>query len=136
MRLCDWHSRDRYRDLLLEYQPKLIKTEVENEQALVIVEKLMHLSNRTPEQQELYELMIVLVEKFEQDFYQRDKSINPLSMLLFLMEQRDLRSSELVDIFGSQSAVENILNGMIQIDRSSAELLSKLFHVDSALFVR
>lgn len=129
-------SRDRYRDLLLEYQPKLIKTEVENEQALVIVEKLMHLSNRTPEQQELYELMIVLVEKFEQDFYQRDKPINPLSMLLFLMEQRDLRSSELVDIFGSQSAVENILNGMIQIDRSSAELLSKLLHVDSALFVR
>ena len=129
-------SPDRYRDLLLEYQPKLIKTEVENEQALVIVEKLMHLSDRTPEQQELYELMIVLVEKFEQDFYQRDKPINPLSMLLFLMEQRDLRSSELVDIFGSQSAVENILNGMTQIDRSSAELLGQLFHVDSMLFSR
>ncbi|MCY7334659.1 MAG: transcriptional regulator [Chamaesiphon sp.] len=129
-------SRDRYRDLLLEYQPKLIKTEVENEQALVIVEKLMHLSNRTPEQQELYELMIVLVGKFEQDFYQRDKPTNPLSMLLFLMEQRDLRSSELVDIFGSQSAVENILNGMIQIDRSSAQLLGQLFHVDPMLFSR
>ncbi len=60
-------SRDRYRDLLLEYQPKLIKTEVENEQALVIVEKLMHLSDRTPEQQELYELTIVLHSKRLQD---------------------------------------------------------------------
>ena len=120
----------------MEYQPKLIKTEVENEQALVIVEKLMHLSNRTPEQQELYELMIVLVEKFEQDFYQRDKPTNPLSMLLFLMEQREMSSSDLVDIFGSEPAVENILNGMIQIDRASAELLGQLFHVDSMLFSR
>ncbi|WP_373547849.1 hypothetical protein [Chamaesiphon sp.] len=57
-------------------------------------------------------------------------------MLLFLMEQRDLRSTELVDIFGSQSAVENILNGKTQIDRSSAELLGQLFHVDSMLFSR
>lgn len=127
-------SRDRYRDLLSEYQPKLIKTEVENEQALIVVEKLMHLSDRTPEQQELYELMIVLIEKFEQDFYQRDKPTNPLSMLLFLMEQREMSSSDLVDIFGSQSAVENILNGMTQIDRSSAEFLGQLFHVDSMLF--
>ena len=101
----------------MEYQPKPIETEVENEQALVIVEKLMHLSDRTPEQQELYELTIVLVEKFEQDFDRRDKPTNPLSMLLFLMEQQEMSSSELVDIFGSPSAVENILNGKTQIDR-------------------
>ncbi len=56
-------NRDLYKDLLVEYQPKLIKTEDENEQALAMVEKLMHLANRTPEQQELYELLIVLVEK-------------------------------------------------------------------------
>ena len=117
-------------------QLKLIKTEVEDEQALVMVEKLMHLSDCTPEQQELYELTIILVEKFEQDFYQRDKPTNPLSMLLFLMEQREMSSSELVDILGSPSAVENILNGMTEIDRSSAELLGQLFHVDSMLFSR
>jgi HTH-type transcriptional regulator / antitoxin HigA len=39
-------NRERYKDLLSEYQPKLIKTEVENEQALAMVEKLMHLTNR------------------------------------------------------------------------------------------
>jgi HTH-type transcriptional regulator / antitoxin HigA len=53
------HLRSLYIYLLSEYQPKLIKTEEENEQALAMVEKLMHLSNRTPEQQELYELLIV-----------------------------------------------------------------------------
>ena len=31
-------NQERYKDLLSEYQPKLIKTEVENEQALVMVQ--------------------------------------------------------------------------------------------------
>ncbi len=83
-------ERARYIDLLSEYQPKSIETESENDRALAMVEKLMHLSTRTPEQQELYELLIVLIEKFEQEFYQPVSETNPRSMLAFLMEQREL----------------------------------------------
>jgi HTH-type transcriptional regulator / antitoxin HigA len=125
---------DRYKDLLCEYQPKLIKTEQENEQALVVIEQLMHLSEKTPEQNELYELLVVLVEKFEQDFYQPSQDVNPLSMLLFLMDQRDMQPSELVDIFGSQSMVNEVISGKISIDRSRAELLAELFRVDISFF--
>jgi HTH-type transcriptional regulator / antitoxin HigA len=125
---------DRYKDLLCEYQPKLIKTEQENEQALVVIEQLMHLPEKTPEQNELYELLVVLVEKFEQDFYQPSQDVNPLSMLLFLMDQRDMQPSELVDIFGSQSMVNDVISGKILIDRSQAELLAELFHVDISSF--
>jgi HTH-type transcriptional regulator / antitoxin HigA len=126
---------DRYKDLLCEYQPKLIKTEQENDQALVVIEQLMHLSEKTPEQNELYELLVVLVEKFEQDFYQPSQDVNPLSMLLFLMDQRDMQPSELVDIFGSQSMVNDVISGNILIDRSQAELLAELFHVDISFFL-
>ena len=128
-------NRDLYKDLLVEYQPKLIKTEDENEQALAMVEKLMHLANRTPEQQELYELLIVLVEKFEQEFYQPEQKNSPVSMLLFLMEQRDLQSADLVDIFGSISVVEDVIAGIVPIDRSMSESLGRLFHVDPMLFI-
>jgi HTH-type transcriptional regulator / antitoxin HigA len=48
-----------------------------------VIEKLMHLPKRTPEQNELYELLVVLVERFERNFYQPTKANNPLSMLLF-----------------------------------------------------
>jgi HTH-type transcriptional regulator / antitoxin HigA len=125
---------DRYKDLLCEYQPKLIKTEQENEQALMMIEKLMHLSERTPEQDELYELLVVLIEKFEQDFYQPSQENNPLSMLLFLMDQRDMQPSELVDVFGSQSAANDVFSGKTLIDRSSADSLGKIFHVDTNFF--
>ena len=128
-------NRDRYKDLLSEYQPKLIRTETENEQALAMVEKLMHLDTRTPEQQELYELLIVLVEKFEQEFYQPKQNNSSMSMLLFLMEQRDMQSADLVDIFGSISVVEDVMAGRVQIDRSMSESLGRLFHVDSMLFI-
>jgi HTH-type transcriptional regulator / antitoxin HigA len=128
-------NRDRYKDLLSEYQPKLIKTEIENEQALAMVEKLMHMANRTPEQQELYELLIVLVEKFEQEFYQPEQKNNPISMLLFLMEQRDMQSADLIDIFGSSSVFDDVIAGRVPIDRSMSESLSRLFHVDSMLFI-
>jgi HTH-type transcriptional regulator / antitoxin HigA len=125
---------DRYKDLLSEYQPRLIKTEQENEQALLVIEKLMHLSDRTPEQNELYELLVVLVERFEQGFYQPSRESNPLSMLLFLMNQRDMKPSKLVDVFGSQSAVDDVIAGRVLINRSNANLLAKLFHVDASFF--
>ena len=127
-------NRERYIDLLSEYQPKLIKTEEENDRALAMVEKLMHLPSRTAEQEELYELLVVLIEKFEQEFYQPLAETNPSSMLAFLMEQRDMEPSNLVHIFGSMDAVEDVLLGKVQIDRATADLLGQLFHVDMLLF--
>ena len=47
----------------------MIKTEEENEKALAIVEELMHRPNRTLEENELYELLVTLIEKFEQEYY-------------------------------------------------------------------
>jgi HTH-type transcriptional regulator / antitoxin HigA len=128
-------NRDKYKDLLYEYQPKIIKTELENEQALMIVEKLMHLNNRTPEQNAIYELLVVLIERFEQEFYKPNLESNPGSMLAFLMDQRDLQPIDLVTIFGSEVAVNEVISGKKMIDRSTADRLGELFHIESSLFV-
>lgn len=47
----------------------LIRNEEENEKALAIVEELMHRQNRSLEENELYDLLITLIEKFEQEYY-------------------------------------------------------------------
>jgi HTH-type transcriptional regulator / antitoxin HigA len=65
----------KYQELLAEYQPKLIKTEAENEHALISVEKLIHLPNRGPEQDSIYELLIILVENSSASF------INPTEQI-------------------------------------------------------
>jgi HTH-type transcriptional regulator / antitoxin HigA len=76
-------NRDKYKELLSEYQPKIIKTAVENEEALTIVEQLMHLQDRTPEQDAIYELLVVLIERFEQEFYKPNSESNPERCWLF-----------------------------------------------------
>ena len=93
---------EKYTELLVKYQPKLIKTEEENEKALTIVEELMHRSNRTPEEDELYELLITLIEKFEQDYYNPNQATTPHSLRLFLMEQKGIKQSDLVGVIGSK----------------------------------
>ena len=125
---------EKYKQVLSEYQPKLIKTEAENERALVMVEQLMNLPNRSPEQEEIYDLLVILIERFEQEFYKPDRSNNSGSMLSFLLDQQDLKPIDLISIFGSEEAVDNVINNRSNIDRSTATRLAELFHVDASLF--
>jgi len=88
----------KYKELLSNYQPKIIRNEDENEKYSAVVEELMHRCNRTPEEDELYELLITLIEKFEQEYYQPETTISSDSMLRFLIEQRGLKPEELVNL--------------------------------------
>ena len=125
---------NRYQKLLSQHQPKLIKTEKENEKALSIVEDLMHRSTRTPEETALYELWITLIEKFEREYYQPSNP-TPGSMLLFLMEQHQMEQKDLAHIFGSEDAVSAVLQQTQEITTPQARALGQLFHVESGLFV-
>ncbi len=126
---------EKYTELLVKYQPKLIKTEEENEKALALVEELMHRPNRTPEENELYELLITLIEKFEEDNYSPDQPTTPHSMLIFLMEQKGIKQSDLVGIIGSKGVVSEVVNGKREISKAQAKVLGELFHVDAGLFI-
>lgn len=128
-------NSDKYQELLSQYQPKLIRNEEENQKALAIVEKLMHRSNRSPEEDELYELLIILIEKFEQEYYSPGKGSEPHSMLLFLMEQRDIKQADLVGIIGSKEVVLEVVSGQREITKAEAKALGEFLRVDPSLFI-
>jgi HTH-type transcriptional regulator / antitoxin HigA len=125
---------DKYKELLTAYLPKLIKSEAENEQALGIVEDLMH-RKRTPEEDELYQLLITLIEKFEQEYYQPSQHNNPTSMLLFLLEESERSRDDLISVLGTENLVDNIFNGQEKINTEQARKLGEFFHVESSLFI-
>ncbi|MGK7900775.1 MAG: type II toxin-antitoxin system HigA family antitoxin [Hormoscilla sp.] len=129
-------SSQKYSNLLVKYQPKPIKTEEENERALAVVEELMHVHNRTPEEEALYELLIVLIEKFEGDFYRPGSASTPHSMLLFLMEQQQVQPEDLVEVVGDEDIALELVNGGGEISDELAKALGKFFKVDSSLFGR
>jgi HTH-type transcriptional regulator / antitoxin HigA len=122
---------EKYKDLLIQHQPKLIQTEAENDRALAIVEELMHRRDRSPEEDALYHLLIALIEKFEQSHY-APQPTSPQSMLRFLMEQRQLEPNDLLDVLGSTAT--DILTGSLPISPQQSELLGKFFQVDPELF--
>jgi HTH-type transcriptional regulator / antitoxin HigA len=62
-------DKNAYGALLAEIQPQVITSEEENERYLEIVEELMACKNRTPEQNALLKLLVLLIEEFEDEHY-------------------------------------------------------------------
>lgn len=128
-------NSDKYVQLLVQYQPKLIKTEAENERALAIVEELMHRQNRSLEENELYELLIALIKKIEREFYAPGEASTPHSMLLFLMEQQNIKPEDLVKVIGAQEVVAEVLEGKREMTQEQAVAMGKIFKVEPSLFI-
>ncbi len=123
-----------YANLLAKYQPKVIKTDEENEQAIVLAEDLAHLQNKTAEESALFELLIALIEKYEDEQYPTGES-SPHSLLLHLMEARGLKQADLVGIIGSSEVTSEVVNGKREISKTQAKALGDFFQVDPGLFI-
>lgn len=126
---------EKYKEVLIKYQPKLIKTEAENEQALAIIEELVYKKDRTPEENELYQLLILLVGKFEREYYLSGQTATPQSVLSLLMEQKGIKQEALVDVIGSNEVVSEVVNGKISISENQAKALGEFFNVPAELFI-
>lgn len=123
-----------YGCLLAQALPQVITTEQENEQALQIAEKLVASKSRTPEENQLLQLLVALIEKFEDAHYQLDAS-SPRSMLIHLLESKELKQSDLVGVIGSKGVVSEVINGKRAISKAQAKALGEFFGVSSALFI-
>jgi HTH-type transcriptional regulator / antitoxin HigA len=131
--MLDTINRNIYGDLLAQHQPKAIETEVENEAAIMLAESLEH-RQRSPEEDALLELLIILIEKFEDASYPMP-NVEPDRMLLHLMEARNMKQEELVGVIGSRGVVSEIVNGKRSISKAQAKALGQMFHVSPSLFI-
>ncbi|MFO5529338.1 MAG: type II toxin-antitoxin system HigA family antitoxin [Cuspidothrix sp.] len=113
------------------YQPRIIKTEEENDHFLAIAEDLLSRPHLTPEENTL---LVRLIEEFENQHY----SINASTLhsrILHLLEAQDLEVSDLVPIFGSIELVDKVINGDVDVTKKQSEMLGNLFHFDASLFI-
>jgi HTH-type transcriptional regulator/antitoxin HigA len=123
-----------YSKLLSQSQPRVIKTEEENDRLLAVVEDLLSRSRLTAEENALLELLVRLIEDFEDQHYQLNVS-TPRSRILHLLEARDLEIDDLVPVLDSSELVSQVINGEVEVNREQAEILGEFFHVDGSLFV-
>lgn len=90
-------NSDVYSQLLSKYQPRIIKTEAENEEFLEVVEELLARQKLTPEESTILELLVKLIEDFENKHYQLNHS-TPRSRMIHLMEAQNIKKDNLVKV--------------------------------------
>lgn len=123
-----------YAKLLAKYQPKVIETEAENDRAIELAQQLEHKANRSNEEDAILELLVTLIEKFEDENYPIPEG-TPNSMLIHLMDVSGIKQENLVGVIGSRDVVSEVVNGKRSISKAQAKALAEFFSVDVGLFI-
>jgi HTH-type transcriptional regulator/antitoxin HigA len=119
-------SQQTYTDLLIQYQPKPIKTESEYQKALTIVEAMMS-GELTEAETAFFELLVLLIETYEEQHYPMGKSTSGAT-LESLMHEFDVDTATLVKVIGSPEMVREVVNGQQHISKSQADALAMFFN--------
>lgn len=131
------YDPSKYANLLVEYLPGVIETEEENDKALQVVLGLMKKGDerRSPEEGRLLELLVTLIEDFEDKAYPISEKSNPAVALRELMFEHQLKQNDMLEIFGSQGVVSQVLNGKRAISKAQARKLSERFRLPIDIFI-
>lgn len=122
-----------YGALLAERKPEVIHGEEQNQAYIKTLEALVSKEVLTPAEEKLVELLTLLIEDFESKHYQLGNS-GPLDVIHHLIEENGLRQKDLVDVFGTESNVSEVLNGKRHLTAGHIKRLSAKFNVSPAVF--
>jgi HTH-type transcriptional regulator / antitoxin HigA len=124
-----------YAKLLRKALPRPVRTERDNERYLQVAEHLMNLGERmTPEQRELLELLVVLIERFEAERYSLSAA-SPVEVVRELMQARGMKLAGLGTLIGSKGVASEILSGKRGLSKTNIRRLAEYFHVSPELFL-
>ncbi len=128
-------DREKYGQLLATTLPTAIETDEECERLEKIVDKLLAKgANLSPEEDKLLDLLSDLIEAYEDRVYAIEEA-TPLEMLKHLIEENNLKQSDLLHIFGSSGIASEVVNGKRSISKSQAKKLAEFFNVSVELFI-
>jgi len=122
-----------YGTLLSQRKPEVVRDEQMNRAYIQQLEELTGKTSVTAAEEKLIQLLTVLVEEYE-NRHHAVPNAGPLDILRHLMEVHALRQKDLVDVFGAESTVSDVLNGKRDITKEQVRRLSNRFHVSPAVF--
>jgi HTH-type transcriptional regulator/antitoxin HigA len=130
-------SPTRYGKLLSKTLPKRIENDAEFDRFVETMEKLSLAIERgeaSPEEEALHSLLSTLIREYD-DRTEPLPPLDPLRLLHFLMDQRDLQPADLTPIFGARSIASLVLSGKRELSKAHIRRLAEFFHVSPALFL-
>jgi HTH-type transcriptional regulator / antitoxin HigA len=123
-----------YAELLTKAHPTVPRTEVENQRLITIVEDLTEKNTLSSEEKELLEVLLALIEKFENRHY-ATKRATPQEALREMMRAHGMKPKDMYQIFGSKGTTSEVLRGKRSISKEAAKTLAARFNVSVDLFI-
>ena len=106
------------------------------EQLAEYTSALLHLTARpqpTPEENEAIKLLTLLIERYEATHHPVRKA-HPIGVLRSLMVEHWLTEKDLIEVFGDEGIVSQVLSGKRQMSREHIARLSFRFNVSPKAF--
>ncbi len=123
-----------YRDLLVKFVPRPIRSDRDYRRALADLEKLM-IPHPGAAQSLLIEVFSTLIEQYESREYPTPQS-SPSEMLAHLLEAKGVRNSELAKKTGiPATTLSNVLKGRRGISKANGVRLANYFGVSPIVFL-
>jgi HTH-type transcriptional regulator / antitoxin HigA len=124
----------KYGRLLARVRPAVIHTKEEYRRMMGEIDKLMK-RDLTPEEDKLFDLIVKLVQDYEDKNVPQLNAAGPVDILKHLMEARGIAPKDLWEAFGSKGAASEVLNGKRSVSKQQAKRLADFFHVSAELFI-
>jgi len=113
-----------------------IKTEADYEAALMEIDELMgHVAPDTPDGNKL-ELLITLVEAYEDTNFPMGESSDPITLIAFILEQQNLSRKDLEPFIGSRQRVWDVMERRRPLSLAMIRRLEKGLHIPAQLLIR
>jgi HTH-type transcriptional regulator/antitoxin HigA len=122
-----------YGALLSQTQPEVVNGDRQHQLYIEQLEKLTGQAEVTAAEEKLIHLLTVLVEDYEARNFPVPEA-GPLDIVRHLMEAHRLRQKDLVDVFGTESIVSDVLKGKRDLTKEHIRRLSHRFHVSPSVF--
>jgi HTH-type transcriptional regulator/antitoxin HigA len=121
-------------EMIARGAPRVIHNDAELEAYTEALFQLTALENPSHSQVEAIELLTLLVERYEQQYYSIPAT-DPASVVRFLIDQQNLTQRDLIPQFGSESAVSMFLSGHRNLTIEQVRKLSTRFKLPTDLFI-
>jgi HTH-type transcriptional regulator/antitoxin HigA len=112
--------------------PAVIRSVEQNEHYISVLEQLERKENLSDDESQLAELLRILIADYRERHYQLRGA--PLEIIKEIMVANRLRQKDLVDVFGTESIVSEVLNGKRELNKEHIKRLSERFKVSPSLF--
>lgn len=119
----------------METVPRVIDSDEELDRAEAMITLLLKKGDKiSPEEETLLDLISDLVEKYEDEHYPIPEA-SATDILRFFMEDRGIKQSDLLPVFGSSGIASEVINGKRAISKAQAKKLATFFKVSVELFI-